>query len=376
MASYINTNMASWNTQNNLSKSQGALNTSIQRLSSGLRINSAKDDAAGMAIASKMDSLIRGQNVAVRNTNDAISYSQTAEGSLTKIGENLQRMRELAVQSANGTNNADDRTALNQEFSKLQDEIKRVKNNTKFNEQQVFDGNARTFQIGAGTSSYDTISVAGVSLTDTDAVTNNAPTSLRTGLTNAFGSTAGGVANLTFNTTTGVASVASGFTASSDQETALTNYNQSVKKISAEFSSGTTLAFDAATGSLAATGSASVSTHADYSVAARINGGSGTSYAIDTQAHATSAIDKLDLAIKEVNSKNIEQGANQNRFAVVISTLQTSTENQTAARSRITDTDYASETATLARNQILQQAGMAMLSQANQLPNSIMSLLR
>jgi len=276
MASFINTNMASLNTQNNLNKSQSALNQSIQRLSSGMRVNSAKDDAAGMAIASRMDSVIRGQNVAVRNANDAISFSQTAEGALTKISDNLQRMRELSVQSANGTNGDDDRESLNTEFAQLQDEIIRITDNTKFNGINVLDGTSHNFQIGSGTDADNVIQIT-----------------------------------------------------------------------SADMSAGDV---------------------ADAADSGAVD--------ITTEAGATAAIDAIDLALKEVNTENIKHGANQNRFSAVISTLQVSVENQTTARIRIMDTDYASETATMARGQILQQAGMAMLAQANQLPNGVMALMR
>jgi flagellin len=277
MTSFINTNMVSLNTQNNLTKSQGALATSIQRLSSGMRVNSAKDDAAGMAIANGMQSTIKGQTVAMRNANDAISFSQTAEGALGKINDNLQRMRELAVQSANATNSADDRTSLNTEFTQLQAEITRVQSGTMFNGTKVLAGatdETHTFQIGAGTTA------------DVDTIT-----------------------------TTSKAST-------------------------------------------------------DQSVAA------ASGVAIDTVAGASAAITAIDAALKENNTASINEGATQNRFAAVISTLSVSVENQTQARSRIMDTDYAAETATLARGQILQQAGMAMLAQANQLPNGVMALMR
>jgi flagellin len=280
MASFINTNMASLNTQRNLSSSQAALNTSIQRLSSGLRVNSAKDDAAGMAIASRMDASIRGNTVAMRNANDAISFSQTAEGALSKIGDNLQRMRELAVQAANGTNGTDDRTSLNTEFAQLQSEITRVTASTKFNGVDVLGTAAATgisFQVGDGTSSDNQISISGANLTSSTSAT----------------------------------AIAAGATAS-----------------------------------------------------------------IATGASAAAALTAIDDALKEVNTESIKHGANQNRFAAVISTLQVSVENQTAARSRIMDTDFAAETATMARGQILQQAGMAMLAQANQLPNGVMALLK
>lgn len=287
MTSFINTNMASLNTQRNLNTSQSALSTSIQRLSSGMRVNSAKDDAAGIAIASGMDSTIRGQTVAMRNANDAISFSQTAEGALSNITDNLQRMRELAVQSANGGNGDNDRELLNTEFSQLKDEITRIKTNTKFNGIDVLSAGTHTFQIGAGTTAADKIDVTIDASTNLDSVISTDPTQ-----------------------------------ALSIQNTAT---------------------------------------------------GTDTS---NGQSNATSAIDAIDAALKEVNTAKIKHGANQNRFTAVISNLQVSSENQTAARSRIMDTDYAAETATMARGQILQQAGMAMLAQANQLPNGVMALLR
>ena len=275
MTSFINTNMVSLNTQNNLTKSQGALATSIQRLSSGLRVNSSKDDAAGMAIANGMQSSIKGQTVAMRNANDAISFSQTAEGALGKINDNLQRMRELAVQSANATNSEDDRDSLNTEFTQLQAEITRVTAGTKFNGALVLNGDDQTFQIGSGTEASDTIDVDKV-------VTTQTTLAVATGIT--------------------------------------------------------------------------------------IDGTDATK--------STAAIDAIDAALKEVNTESIKQGAMQNRFAAVVSTLQVSVENQTQARSRIMDTDYAAETSVMARGQILQQAGMAMLAQANQLPNGVMALMR
>ena len=279
MASFINTNMVSLNTQNNLTKSQGALATSIQRLSSGMRVNSAKDDAAGMAIANGMQSTIKGQTVAIRNANDAISFSQTAEGALGKINDNLQRMRELAVQSANATNSTDDRTSLNTEFTQLQAEITRVQTATKFNGTNVLAGAtdvSQTFQIGSGTT------------VDVDTITTTSKAS-----------------------TAQTAAAAAGIT---------------------------------------------------------IDGTDAT--------NSNAALTAIDAALKENNTAAINEGATQNRFAAVISTLSVSVENQTQARSRIMDTDYAAETATLARGQILQQAGMAMLAQANQLPNGVMALMR
>ncbi len=278
MASYINTNLSSMQAQRSLSTSQASLNTSIQRLSSGMRVNGAKDDAAGLAIATGMDKTVRGQTVAMRNANDAISFSQTAEGALSKIGDNLQRMRELAVQSANGTNSADQRTAMDTEFKELQKEVTRVTTNTEFNGLKVLGADSKqTFQVGAGTGSDNQIDITGTDMSAAASETNK------------------------------------------------------------------------------------VTVAADFD--------------ITTVAKATGAMDQIDKAIKEVTSAQTTHGAAQNRMSSVVSTLQVSNENQTAARSRIMDTDFASETANMARSQILQQASTAMLAQANQLPNGVMKLL-
>jgi flagellin len=268
MAAVINTNMASLNTQRNLNTSQSALNTSIQRLSSGLRVNSAKDDAAGLAVATRMDAQIRGMNVAIRNSNDAISFAQTAEGALGKVTDAMQRMRELSVQSANGSLSDADRTNLTAEYTELNSEITRLAG-TEFNGTAVFGITATVFQVGAGTTANDTISVAALA----------APAAI-------------GVAD------------------------------------------------------------------------------------ISTAANATSAIDAIDLALDTINTSRATLGAVQNRFESVISSLQVNVENASAAKSRIMDADFASETANLTRGQILQQAGTAMLAQANSLPNNVLSLLR
>ena len=280
MAQTINTNLPSLTAQRNLSASQGQLSTSISRLSSGLRINSAKDDAAGLAIANRMDSQARGMNVAIRNSMDGISLAQTAEGGLGKVSDMLQRMRELAVQSSNATNTSTDRDSLNNEFRQLADEIDRTLNATKFNGQAILSGGAgsQVFQIGSDNTSYDQLAVT----------TQNMATA-----TNIVAVTA----------TTGVIS-------------------------------GTT-------------------------------GGA-----------AQAMISSIDLALTSVNSERSTYGAVQNRFEAIIANLQVAAENQTAAKSRIMDADFAAETAALTRTQILQQAGTAMLAQANQLPQQVLQLLK
>ena len=282
MPQIINTNVASLNSARNLSNSQSALATSLQRLSSGLRVNSAKDDAAGLAIAERMNSQVRGMNVAMRNANDGISYAQTAEGALAKVGDALQRMRELAVQARNSTNSDSDKDSLNTEFGQMQEEITRILGGTKFNGAAIFaTSGSINFQVGAGTTTDDSISVS-------------------------FGSTA-------FNANSTITGV---------------------------------------TGSVASIGSAADAT------------------AIGT------VIDNLDTALNTVNEERGNWGARQTRFESVIANLQVSVENQSAARSRIMDADFAAETAALSRNQILQQAGTAMLAQANALPQNVLSLLR
>ncbi|HSI47700.1 MAG TPA: flagellin domain-containing protein [Ideonella sp.] len=281
MAQTINTNVASLNAQRNLASSQSSLSTSMQRLSSGMRINSAKDDAAGLSIAERMNSQVRGMNVAIRNANDGISLSQTAEGALAKVGDSLQRMRELAVQARNSTNTSSDKDSLNKEFGQLQEEITRVMGGTSFNGKHMLgaDATAMTFQIGANTSADDTITV-----NTTNMVTN--------------------------------------------------------------------------TDMIAVTGS---------------------SAAIDATATSgalATVIDNIDTAINTVNDQRATFGATQSRFDAVIANLQQGVESQSAARGRIMDADFATETANMSRAQILQQAGTAMVAQANQLPQQVLRLLQ
>ena len=279
MAQIINTNLQSLNAQRNLSSSQSSLSVSMQRLSSGLRVNSAKDDAAGLAIAERMNAQVRGMNVAVRNANDGISLAQTAEGALSKVGDSLQRMRELAVQARNATNTTSDLDSIGQEYSQLGSEIQRVLGGTTFNGRAILAGDSgtQTFQIGANTTSNDSVDVVTTNMTTDTSIT---------GVTN------GAITNA--SSTTDLATI----------------------------------------------------------------------------------IDNIDTAIKTVSTERSKLGASQNRFDAIISNLQISVENQTAARSRIMDADFASETANLSRAQILQQAGNTMVAQANQLPQQVLRLLQ
>ena len=272
MAQYINTNISSLNAQRNLSTSQLSLQTSLQRLSSGLRINSAKDDAAGLAISENMTTQVRGLDQAVRNANDGISMSQTAEGALSTMGDMLQRMRELTVQAANGTNSATSWTAINAEFNKLGTEANRVAASTTFNGLAVVGAGAAALSFQVGANSADQVAIT----------TNNQST---------------------------VASAAIGVT-------------------------------------------------------------------ITDTATAISAMNLVDAAITTISTDRATLGAEQNTFQFTIANLQNASENTSAARSRITDTDFAAETGRLTRAQILQQAGTAMLAQANAVPNGVMALLR
>jgi flagellin len=274
MAQTINTNIASLNAQRNLSGSQNSLSTSMQRLSSGLRVNSAKDDAAGLAIAERMHAQVRGMNVAVRNANDAISLSQTAEGAIGKLTDMAQRMRELAVQSANGTNTQTDRDSLNAEYQQLAQEITRTIGATTFNGLAILSGGAGAQDFQVGPDSGQTVTI-----TTTD-----------------------------------------------------------------------------------------LSANADVTA---VTGGD-----VASAATAQTAITALDTMMGTMNSERANYGAAQNRFEAIISVLQVAAENQSAARGRIMDADFAAETANLSRAQILQQAGNAMVAQANQLPQQVLKLLQ
>jgi len=279
MAMTINTNIMSLNAQRNASVSQGSMATSLQRLSSGLRVNSAKDDAAGLAIAERMNTQVRGMNVAIRNANDGISLAQVAEGGLATMADILQRMRELAVQSINSTNQAGDVSALDQEYGQLRDEVARTLSSVEFNGTSLFTATADfDFQVGA--NSGQTISIAGSAMSIATATT----------LTDV---------------TTGAAS--------------------------------------------------------------------GLSTTNSANALALTAI---DAALATINTTRATLGAVQSRFDNTISFLKTAVENQAAARGRIMDADFATETSNLSRTQILQQAGTAMIAQANQLPQNVLKLLQ
>jgi flagellin len=403
MSTSINTNIASLNAQRNLTASAGSLATSMQRLSSGLRVNSAKDDAAGLAIAERMSVQIRGFNVAARNANDGISLAQTAEGALGKVGDMLQRMRELAVQSANASNSDSDRTALNAEMKQLRSEIDRVAKTTTFNGQKVLDGSfaGAVFQVGA--SAGDNITVG--SLTNA--------TSAKLGSVNYTAQGVGGIDASSVNSLGAIAagalqiSVSGGQTYSLDAidvassgEERLGQVVEAVNRKTADTgvtaylektASGTynlnlmSAAKDntGVVGDFTLTGSW---TAASTGLATGTTATAGTQVGLDSiddvnttwgqQAGAWYALKMFDSAIDQVNSARAKLGAMQSRFENAIANISVMVENNSASRGRIMDADFAKETANLSRTQILQQAGTAMVAQANQLPQGVLALLR
>lgn len=473
MAQVVNTNVASLNAQRNLNSSQKTMQTAIQRLSSSLRINSAKDDAAGLAISERMTAQVRGMNQAIRNANDGISLTQTAEGAMSETTNILQRMRELSLQSANSTNNAGDRGAIQQEISQLQNEMNRIANNTEFNGQRILDGSfsSASFQVGAnanqtinfaianvkasaigGIASQTGSNVSAAAATDiTIAVGGGPATSIATSAnftgnaqqdaTSAYAKAAAindaGITGVSVTaSTTGTQTVGPiGGTAADtyslsvngvaiftneDVATALTNsqLRDAINNASGqtgviaslnggdltltandgrniavtESGTGFTAGTDGLTvtgGDFAATlrGTLSISSTDTLAIGGTVaTVGLSASIAKDslgidtldvsTAAGAQSAILRIDSALSSLASYRAGLGALQNRFESTISNLSNVSENLSAARSRIQDADFAAETANLTKGQILQQAGTAMLAQANSMPQSVLSLLR
>lgn len=406
MPQFINTNIASLNTQRALNTSQSALQTSLQRLSSGLRINSAKDDAAGLAISERFTSQIRGLNQAVRNANDGISLAQTAEGALASIGSALQRIRELAVQSANDTNSASDRQALNNEVQQLIAEVGRVANTTEFNGQRVLDGSLTDLFFQVGANQGQTIAVTGVD--SRSSVLGASESALAAGgvsqtqITDA----ALGIASFAAETTITVdgaaaAFVTTGLVASTSMEEAIRAINSAIDtaaagdSVIAEAGLKASLRVDnAGLTSIVINGKHDLNTAATplftntvitavLGDATNVVVSAVASVQVDledidvtTRGDAFQTIAAADGALTQVNSLRAELGSVQTRFESTIANLQTTAENLSASRSRIRDADFAAETAELTRNQILQQAGIAMLSQANATPQNVLALLQ
>ena len=414
MAATINTNIASINAQRNLTFSGQSLNTTMQRLSSGLRVNSAKDDAAGLAISERMNTQVKGLTVASRNASDGISLAQTTEGALGKIGDMLQRMRELAVQAGNATNSKGDREALQLEVKQLADEVDRVAKQTNFNGQKVLDGSfaGAVFQVGA--NSGDNITLGALVDTRAEKISSiSYASSAQTGINTADpGSSitsyvesidAGDLAIiLTPGGTTNLPALPP---ASSQQErlgqvieainnksadTGVVAYltkQEGSEEYTVEIMSGKTdtngdpvsVAFSGFSTTL--TGIEDANGTIGGSVA-----GTATGTFIDergihdidvgTQAGAWVGLKKIDSAIDQVNAARATLGAIQTRFETAVNNIDIQVENLAAARGRIIDADFAVETANLSRTQILQQAGTAMVAQANQIPQNVLQLLQ
>ncbi|MBK1693067.1 flagellin [Ectothiorhodospira mobilis] len=404
MSQVINTNIASLNAQRNLNSSQADLQTALQRLSSGLRINSAKDDAAGLAISERFTTQIRGQNQAIRNAGDGISYAQTAEGALGEVGNLLQRIRELAVQSANATNSNTDREALNKEVQQAIAEINRIASNTQFNDDNILDGSVKELIFQVGANAGQTIVVGGVDARGSElGAFIESTTDLLTAASGGAGTTLEDqfAANDTVNF--GTITISSGgatvgtigtFDATSledvvsaiNSESANTGVRANLSEDGEEIVFSSALAqedgdagFTAGAGFTVTWGDIGADDGSGFTVTANDANDSIKTLndlAVDTVANANDTMVTVDYALQQINGFRAELGAIQNRFESNISNLEVGVENLSASRSRILDADFAKETAALTRAQILQQAGTSVLAQANQTPNNVLSLLQ
>lgn len=383
MAILINTNILSLTAQRNVASNEANLGTAIERLSTGLRINSAKDDAAGLAISERFTSQIRGQTIAERNANDAISFSQVAEGALGVISNALQRIRELAVQSLNDSNTAENRASINEEVQQLVEEVARVADGTTFNGRSILDGSIGTLNFQVGAERGQTLGISGVNATASELKNVFKVAEGAVDLVDAFPT---GLADLTL---TGGAPGSEVVTfdlsdaSDADDVVQIINDKMSDTGIQASLNTDGELELaDASGNSFTIGGTAATIT------ALGLDDGAGTQVtqtddersvagiSVTTRDGANSALAVLDTAIDQVTSMRANLGAIQNRLENVIEVLSTSRENLSEARSRIRDADYAAETANLTRAQILQQAGLSSLAQANAAPQSVLSLLQ
>uniref|UniRef100_UPI00404881E0 flagellin N-terminal helical domain-containing protein n=1 Tax=Polynucleobacter sp. TaxID=2029855 RepID=UPI00404881E0 len=403
MAAVINTNMASLQAQNQLSRTTASLNNTIQQLSSGLRVNSAADDASGYAISKNMDSVIRGSTVAIRNANDAISFSQTATGALDSLSNLLGRMRELATQSANQANGIINSELLQTEFASLKAEVTRTINSTKFNSVSTFGATTFNFQIGSGTSS----SLDQVSLTTTAlsaAATLAAGTAYIIGAGNTgvklgaqlvlaaeaaaavSGATGLSVRNAVEEAALAITVHASDTGTMTEAEKAtLVNEINSITATAATSNAATVLAsVRGVYGNVAGDGTYTVSAVTGGSIAAgtlksaALTAALGATEALagTASSNSTAAITQIDAAITAVNTEAATHGAFQNKLGFVTDNLSSLIQTTSAAKSRVVDTDFAAQTAQLSKYQILQQAGTAMLAQANQMGSNVLTLLK
>ncbi|CAH0185062.1 A-type flagellin [Pseudomonas sp. Bi70] len=387
MALTVNTNIASLNTQRNLNTSSNALNTSLQRLSTGSRINSAKDDAAGLQIANRLTSQVNGLNVAVKNSNDGISMAQTAEGALQQSTTILQRMRDLSLQSANGSNSDGERKALNSEVTELKKELNRISNTTTFGGKKLLDGNfgTTTFQVGSAANETISVKIDEMSTSSLKGKFYEGSLAAAAGTASASGTiTVSGTVNGTdFSVDVAIASGSTAVQVSQSVATAINDANIGVgafvdstgktNLVSGQNTAGTANALSA----LSVSGTvAGVTTNPAYTAAQNVTEDEMTNIDVSTVQGAQESVIVIDQAISAIDKQRADLGAVQNRFENTIGNLQNIAENVSAARGRIQDTDFAAETANLTKNQILQQAGTAILSQANQLPQAVLSLLQ
>jgi flagellin len=392
MALSVNTNISSLNAQRNLTKSGDGLATSMQRLSSGMRINSAKDDAAGLQISNRLTSQISGLGVAQRNANDGISMAQTAEGAMQESTNILQRMRELSLQSANGSNSSEDRAALQKEVAALQTEITRIAETTSFGGQNLLDGSFGTKAFQVGSNSGETISVglkdiSGDVLGDTTTYTVSAGAVTSAGLATAEIGNGGSMSITYLSSTAGTTqtikvdmSAVTATGSATDMESIQSALNAALNGIGVSATASGALsgsmASSSATLTIAMTDTAGTVTNGTASVA----GGGATISQVDDidisdQLGSSAAVQIIDNALAEISDSRANLGAIQNRFSHTINNLANVQENVSASRSRIQDTDFAMETAAMTKNQILQQAGTSILAQANQVPQAALSLL-
>ncbi len=393
MALTVNTNVASLNTQRNLNVSSKALDISLQRLSTGYRINSAKDDAAGLQISNRLTSQVNGLNVASRNASDGISLAQTAEGALQQSTNVLQRMRDLALQSANGSNGPSERKALNEEVTQLQNELERISNTTTFGGKKLLDGSFGTSAFQVGAAANETISV---SLKDAGPDGLKGDYFTQSGAAFTGTATGAGTVSFTMNINpNGTASavtlsfdVASGTTNVQAQELAIKAINDSNNGVFA-YVSGTGIELlsqkNSATPPLNNVGNPAVNFTDALGLGLNAGDIAGATVATPSSVdvidilsapNAQKAVLVIDQALNIIDGQRAELGAVQNRFESTISNLNNIAENASAARSRIRDTDFALETTELTKNQILQQAGTSILAQANQLPQAVLGLLQ
>lgn len=473
MAQVINTNVTSLTAQRNLGVSGNAMSLAIQRLSSGLRINSAKDDAAGLSISQRMTAQIRGMNQAVRNANDGISLAQVAEGAMQESTNLLQRMRELALQAANSTNNSDDRQSIQAEITQLKSEMDRIALNTQYNGQRILDGSFSnaSFQVGANSNQTINFSIGSVKASAIGGIASSTGTTVSAAASTDITLSLGGGPATVINSSAGFATTVNGQDATSAYAKAAALNDAGVSGLTVTASTAGTQTVGAIGGTAADTYNLSVNgvaifTNEDVATAmslstlrdainsvsdqtgviATLNGGdmtltaadgrnitvaeSGTGFVagtdglsvtagpfaavlrgnlsisapdtitlggtvatlglnaaiakdsvgidsldVTTVAGAQAAIMRIDSALGTVSANRADMGALQNRFDSTIANLQNVSDNLSAARSRIQDADYAAEMANLTKNQILQQAGTAMLAQANSMPQSVLSLL-